>query len=85
MEPNLSVTCPSCQTKIRLSKKPFVGFFFFCDECDAELEVIELNPLAVSEVVEEYEDFDDDSTDDDYVYVDDDDDYSDYGDYDDDD
>jgi lysine biosynthesis protein LysW len=75
MEPNLSVTCPSCQTIIRLSKKPFVGFFFFCDECDAELEVIELNPVAVSEVVEEYEDFDDDSTDDDYVYVDDDDDY----------
>lgn len=79
MEPNLMATCPSCQTKIRLNKKPFVGFFFFCDECDAELEVIELNPLAVSEVVEEYEDFDDDSADDDYAYVDDDDDY-DYGD-----
>jgi lysine biosynthesis protein LysW len=72
MEPNLTATCPSCQTKIRLNKKPFVGFFFFCDECDAELEVVELNPVVVSEVVEEYEDFDDDSTDDDYVYVDDD-------------
>lgn len=78
MEPNLSVTCPSCQTKIRLGKKPFVGFFFFCDECDAELEVIELHPLAVLEVEEDYPDFDDDSTDDDYVYVDDDD--EDYGD-----
>ena len=72
MEPNLTATCPSCQTKIRLNKKPFVGFFFFCDECDAELEVVELNPVVVSEVVEEYEDFDDDLADDDYVYVDDD-------------
>jgi lysine biosynthesis protein LysW len=53
MEPNLSVTCPSCQTVIRLGKKPFVGFFFFCDECDAELEVMELHPLAVLEVEEE--------------------------------
>ncbi len=73
MEPNLTATCPSCQTKIRLNKKPFVGFFFFCDECDAELEVVELNPVVISEVVEEYEDFDDDSAVDDYVYVDDDD------------
>lgn len=78
MEPNLTATCPSCQTTIRLGKKPFVGFFFFCDECDAELEVVELNPLSVSEVVEDYEDFDGDTPDDDYVYVDDnDDDYDD--------
>ena len=82
MEPNLSATCPSCQTKIRLGKKPFVGFFFFFVECDAELEVIEINPLSVAEVVEDYEDFDDDATDD-YVYVDDDDDYLDDDDFDD--
>lgn len=82
MEPNLSATCPACQTKIRLGKKPFVGFFFFCEECDAELEVIEINPLSVAEVEEDYEDFDDDATDD-YVYVDDDDDYLDDDDFDD--
>lgn len=84
MEPNLSATCPSCQTNLRLSKKPFVGFFFFCEECDAELEVVQLNPLAFMEVVDEYEDFDDDSEE--YEYADDDDgdyDYDDDDDYDD--
>ncbi len=70
MEPNVSAICPSCQTKIRLDKKPFVGFFFFCDECDAELEVVQVNPVILSEVVDEYGDFEGDS--DEYVYVDDD-------------
>ncbi len=80
-----TVTCPSCKTKIRLEKKLFEGFFFFCNECEAELEVVQLNPLVVEEVVEGYEDFEDDSDDyddDDYDYDDDDDD--DYGDDDDD-
>lgn len=76
----MSVTCPSCQTAISLKKKPFEGFFFFCDQCDAELEVVQVSPLMVTEVVDEYEDFDDD--DEEYEY--DDDDYSD-DDYDDDD
>ncbi len=81
MEPNLTATCPSCQTQIRLKKKPFEGFFFFCDECDAELEVVQVNPLAVTEVIDEYEGFDDDDPE---AYEYDDDDYSDE-DYDDDD
>lgn len=78
METKLSTACPSCKAKLVLKKNPFEGFFFFCDECDAELEVVQVSPLVVSEVIDEYEDFDDDSEDYDY---DDDDDYN----YDDDD
>lgn len=76
MEQN-SVVCPSCKTKIRLDKKLFKGFFFFCDECEAELEVVQLNPLVVSEVIEEYEDFDDEFDDEDFDYDEDMDDFED--------
>jgi lysine biosynthesis protein LysW len=72
METQLSTACPSCKAKIVLKKKPFEGFFFFCDDCDAELEVVQVNPLVLGEVVDEYEDFDDDDSEE-YVYDDDDD------------
>jgi lysine biosynthesis protein LysW len=36
--------CPDCAGRIYLGRRPWVGQLGGCDRCDAELEVIEVNP-----------------------------------------
>jgi lysine biosynthesis protein LysW len=39
--------CPDCAGRIYLGRKPWVGQPASCDYCDADLEVVGLNPLQV--------------------------------------
>jgi lysine biosynthesis protein LysW len=76
----ISARCPACQTTIRFTSTPEFGAFLVCEECEAELEVIQLHPLKLSWVDEddfdEHEDLDDEEDYGDYDY--DDDGYDDY-------
>jgi lysine biosynthesis protein LysW len=36
--------CPDCAARIYLGRKPWVGQPVMCDVCDADLEVVGLNP-----------------------------------------
>lgn len=65
--------CPDCETTIRFHRPLRVGQIVICPECEADLEVRQLNPLELYWAFE-YED--------DYDQIDD---YDDYDDYDDDD
>lgn len=64
----LSARCPACQTTIRFTSTPELGAFLVCEECEAELEVIQVRPLKLSWVDEE--DFDDEDFDDEENYGD---------------
>ncbi|MBK8986861.1 MAG: hypothetical protein IPM39_12435 [Chloroflexi bacterium] len=57
MMTTLSARCPACQTMIRFEVSPELGSFLVCEECEAELEVIQLRPLKLSWVDED--EFDD--------------------------
>lgn len=49
--------CPDCGEKITLRGSIHVGREVVCPNCDAELEVIETEPLAFDWVVEDYEEY----------------------------
>lgn len=36
--------CPECSARIYLGRKPWKGQPAFCDNCEADLEVVSLNP-----------------------------------------
>jgi lysine biosynthesis protein LysW len=67
--------CPDCETTIRFHRPLRVGQIVICPECEADLEVRQLNPLELYWAFEyedeydqyddydEYEDFDDDDDD----------------------
>lgn len=76
----VTVHCIDCEQPIRLTFKPVVGQIINCSSCQAELEVIGINPLEVDwayfepeeeedwswdEEEEDYDDDDDDWDDDD--------------------
>jgi hypothetical protein len=39
--------CLDCGSRIYLGQKPWVGQPAFCERCEADLEVIGLNPLEI--------------------------------------
>ncbi len=39
--------CPDCAARIYLDGKPWLGQPVFCHYCDADLEVVHLNPLEL--------------------------------------
>ncbi len=39
--------CPDCDEEITLNAKVSLGYKFNCPHCDAELEVISVDPLEV--------------------------------------
>ena len=53
--------CPECGSEIHVSSDVEVGDYVTCPECDAELNVIELDPLEfeVAEFEEGYEEDED--------------------------
>jgi alpha-aminoadipate carrier protein LysW len=60
--------CPYCGAKVALQKSSRVGSIVYCKDCDAELEILSLNPLELDSPLEgddeysysyEYEDEDD--------------------------
>ena len=36
--------CPDCASRIHLGRRPWLGQPAFCDHCEADLEVVRLNP-----------------------------------------
>jgi lysine biosynthesis protein LysW len=39
--------CPDCGGRIQLDGRPWIGQPVFCPRCDADLEVVETNPLRL--------------------------------------
>jgi lysine biosynthesis protein LysW len=39
--------CPDCAGRLYVGKRPWVGQPVSCDHCDADLEVVQVNPLVV--------------------------------------
>ncbi|MGD2206911.1 MAG: lysine biosynthesis protein LysW [Anaerolineae bacterium] len=46
------VYCPDCASRIYLGRRPWLGQPAMCDHCNADLEVIELDPPQVDWVDE---------------------------------
>lgn len=44
--------CPDCASRIYLGRRPWVGQPVSCDNCDADLEIVRLNPPEVDWVDE---------------------------------
>ncbi len=42
-----TAVCPSCGADVELGRKPQIGDLVVCPECEAELEVISVNPLEL--------------------------------------
>ena len=56
-------TCPGCDDEMYIPGRPRVGTFVTCKTCEAELEVVEVNPLELD--WRQMDDDDDDDYDDD--------------------
>lgn len=50
---NEKIVCPDCQAEINLVEEVMVGDIVECEECGTEVEILSLNPLKYSELVEE--------------------------------
>ncbi|MCL7452224.1 MAG: lysine biosynthesis protein LysW [Anaerolineae bacterium] len=44
--------CPDCASRIYLGRKPWLNQPAFCDQCEADLEVVRLNPPVLDWVDE---------------------------------
>jgi lysine biosynthesis protein LysW len=60
----VSATCPDCGKVVRLRAPVRVGQEVACPHCEAELEVIETDPVELDWVYDEYDGDDDDDDDD---------------------
>ena len=60
--------CPSCDEKIRISGKPYIGLSVTCPSCGDDLEVVQVDPIELDWVF--YDDDEDDDSDWDYGDVD---------------
>ena len=60
----VSVTCPDCGKKFNLRAPIHIGQEVECPHCEAELEVIETDPVELDWIYEEVDDDDDDDDDD---------------------
>jgi lysine biosynthesis protein LysW len=70
--------CPMCGAAMQVPTNAEVGDLVYCDQCDAELEVVSLKPLELDWPLDDYEDYDlEDEDDFDYEYEEGDDDYDD--------
>ena len=63
--------CPFCGSDVNVGVQPRMGELVRCSECDAELEIVWLNPIELDSPLDSVED-------DDFEYSDDDDDDYDY-------
>lgn len=60
--------CPMCGAAITAPNNAQVGDLVYCDQCDAELEIVTLKPLVLDWPLDDYEDYDDDDFE--YAYKD---------------
>lgn len=60
-------TCPDCDADIHVDEEVDKGDIMICDECEARLEVVGLDPIELDAASDDDEDDDyDDDEDDDY-------------------
>lgn len=64
-----SATCPDCDGEVVFQRRPALEAVVVCPHCDAELEVVDNDPIELAWTFS----LDDDYDDDDYDYDDDDD------------
>lgn len=62
--------CPMCGAAIQVPTNSEVGDLVYCDQCDAELEIVSLKPLELDWPLDDYEDYDEDDEDMEYDYDD---------------
>lgn len=60
-------TCPECEADIHVDEDMDKGDVIECDECEAHLEVVGLDPIEL-DVAPDDDDYDDDDDDDDDDY-----------------
>lgn len=53
MEENKKIICPDCGAEIKAEEGYLVGDILECEECGTEVEILSLEPLKYSELVEE--------------------------------
>ena len=65
--------CPYCGARVALNKSSRVGDIVYCQDCDAELEILNLKPVELDSPLEEDDEYsfsfdydDEDDYDDDY-------------------
>ena len=60
--------CPMCGASVRIPSNPKEGNLVFCDGCDAELEIVTINPITLDWPLDDYvfEGEDDEYDDDEY-------------------
>jgi lysine biosynthesis protein LysW len=59
----VAATCPDCGETIQLKKPVRMGQEVLCPHCDADLEVIETDPVELDWVYDEWEGEEDDEED----------------------
>jgi alpha-aminoadipate carrier protein LysW len=63
--------CPGCDQNIFLRRNPKLGDIVYCDNCEADLEVVNINPIELDwpweedETEDEFDEEDDEEWDDD--------------------
>ncbi len=60
----ITALCPDCEEPVKLGVNPKLGEKFTCPNCWAYLELVNLNPVQLN-----WDEFDEDSVDDDSFYV----------------
>ncbi len=62
--------CPGCDQNIYFRKTPKLGDIVYCDNCEADLEVVNVNPIELDwpweEEDEDYEDYEYEDEDEDW-------------------
>lgn len=59
----LAALCPTCEETILFDVEPQIGQLVTCSECDDELEVIDLDPIRLSWLIYDEEEWEDDDFD----------------------
>jgi lysine biosynthesis protein LysW len=64
--------CPFCGSDVNVGVQPRMGELVRCSECDAELEIVWLNPIELDSPLDSVEgdnfEYEDEDEDDDYDY-----------------
>lgn len=53
--------CPMCGAALEAPSNAKVGDLVYCDQCDAELEIVSLKPLELDWPLDDYEDYNDEN------------------------
>ena len=53
------VSCPECEAEIHVDEDVDKGEIIHCEECEARLEVVGLDPIELDLAVDEEDDYDD--------------------------